>query len=425
MKANAASVLTSTEEHFVLSALTGIDSGNSGVILDGPDDVGNDFGITLGNSGVILDEPDENRPSTAFISNDFKVFSGGKVPTFIDSGASDTMFVSRNDFIEYTPITSHTGDSAKAKGGDFAILGEGKVKQWYLVEGQEKAITYTRALHTPALSVNHISMSAFDKAGLTTTFGGGHGVIRKGDGSIVLTGRGEKSMYIVDTVGNRPSMAMSSLLRPTLLEQWHHRLTHCSPTTIQEMVNYGLVDGLAILGKNLQGKCEDCILGRQTHCPFDERSDPSVAPLDLVSFDLWGPSCTQSAGGKVYFMPIVDAGTSYKHGAYLPDKSNVAMIAAFNNFCIKAESLTGWKIWRLHTDRAYESMAWATYCWEHSILYEFTAPYSSAQNGLAEHAIRTTMDDVRTLLHDSGLGHSYWAEAAAYSIETHNLIPSH
>jgi len=316
------------------------------------------------------------------------------VPTFIDSGASDTMFISRDDFIEYTPITSRTGDSAKAEGGDFAILGEGKVKQRYLVEGQEKAITYTWALHTPALSVNLISVSAFNKAGLTTTFSGGCGVIRKGDGSIVLAGRGEKGMYIVDPVGNHPSMAMSSLSRPTLLEQWHHRLTHCSPTTIQEMANHGLVDGLAILGKDLQGKCEDCILGRQTCRPFDERSDPSVAPLDLVSFDLWGPSHTQSTGGKVYFMPIVDAGTSYKHGAYLPDKSDVATIAAFDNFRIKAESLTGRKIRRLRTDRAYESAAWTTYCREHSILHEFTAPYSSAQNGLAERAIRTTMDDV-------------------------------
>ena len=35
------------------------------------------------------------------------------------------------------------------------------------------------------------------------------------------------------------------------------------------------------------------------------------------------------------------------------------------------------------------------------------------------------MDDVRTLLRDSNLGHSYWAEAAAYSIDTRNLISSH
>jgi len=34
------------------------------------------------------------------------------------------------------------------------------------------------------------------------------------------------------------------------------------------------------------------------------------------------------------------------------------------------------------------------------------------------------MDDICTLLRDSGLGHSYWAEAASYLIDTCNLIPS-
>ncbi len=68
--------------------------------------------------------------------------------------------------------------------------------------------------------------------------------------------------------------------------------------------------------------------------------------------------------------------------------------------------------------------AWREYCQKYGIIHEFTAPYSSAQNGLAERAIRTTMDDVRTLLRDSGLGHSYWVEAAAYSVVTRNLIPS-
>jgi len=102
----------------------------------------------------------------------------------------------------------------------------------------------------------------------------------------------------------------------------------------------------------------------------------------------------------------------------------MSTITAFDTFRAKAESLTGRKIRRLRTDRAYESVAWEEYCKQHSITHEFTAPYSSAQNGLAERAIRTTMDDVRTLLCDSDLGHSYWAEAAAYSIDTRNLIPS-
>jgi hypothetical protein len=93
-------------------------------------------------------------------------------------------------------------------------------------------------------------------------------------------------------------------------------------------------------------------------------------------------------------------------------------------FGAKAESMSGWKIHHLCTDCAFESAAWVEYCLRHGIVHEFTALYSSAQNSLAERVICTTMDGVHTLLCDSGLGHSYWAEAAAFSIDTRNLIPS-
>ena len=328
--ANIAAPNKENTEHFVLSAHI-------------PD--------TPGNSGVILDESINHIPPLSLVSKGFQTFGTDKIPTFMDSGASDTMFVSRDAFIEYKVITPRQGDSAKAVDGDFEIIGEGKVTQRYLVENKEKEITYTHVLHTPTLSANLILISAFDKAGLTTTFGGGRGIICKKDGTVVLTGRGEKGMYIVDTINTLGSTglpgnptAMRSLSQPTSLEQWHRRLTHCSPLTIKEMANGKLVDGLTISEDHIRGKCEDCILGRQTRRPFDGETEKTLDPLELVAFDLWGPSRVQSGGGKLYFMPIVDAGTSYKHGAYLCDKSDASTISAFDLFRVKAESMTGKKI---------------------------------------------------------------------------------
>jgi transposase InsO family protein len=394
----------SQTEHFVLSAK----------ILDTP-----------GRSGVLIDIPTDH-PPVALISKGFQNFQKGKIPSFMDSGASDTMFVSRDVFAEYKSIATRIGDSAKADNGGFEIIGEGSVTQRYQVEGKERDITYTRALHAPTLNANLISIGAFDKAGLTTTFGDGKGIVTKADGTIVLTGQNVNGMYLLETIDNAPDtpLAMTSLSHPTSLEQWHRRLTHCSPLTIQEMANNNLVDGLKLSETAVNGKCEDCILGRQTRRPFDGATKKDLAPLDLVAFDLWGPSRVQSAGGKVYLMIIVDAGTSYKYGAYLSDKSDATTLLTFEVFRAKAETITNKKVRRLRTDRAYESTAWGEYCRRFGITHEFTAPYSSAQNGLAERAIRTTIDDVRTLLCDSGLGHSYWAEAAAYSIDTRNLIPS-
>lgn len=123
-------------------------------------------------------------------------------------------------------------------------------------------------------------------------------------------------------------------------------------------------------------------------------------------------------------MVIVDAGTSYKSGGYLTDKSNESTILTFDAFQNRAETTTGKRLCHLQSNRAFNLAAWDGYCRWHGITPELTAPYSSAQNGLAEQAIRTTMDDVHTLLNDFNLGHSYWAKAAVYSINTQNLILS-
>ena len=121
------------------------------------------------------------------ISKGFQNFQKGAVPTFMDSGVRNTMFVSRDVFTEYKLITPHTGDLAKAENGSFKIIGEGNVIQEYQVNGKEQQITYTHALHTPTLNANLISVSALDKAGLTMIFGNGKGVTKKQDETIILS----------------------------------------------------------------------------------------------------------------------------------------------------------------------------------------------------------------------------------------------
>ena len=66
-------------------------------------------------------------------------------------------------------------------------------------------------------------MSAFNRAGLTTTFGHEQGVIRKADGTIILAGKHINGMYLLDTIDNiqRTLLTMGSLSKPTSLEQWH------------------------------------------------------------------------------------------------------------------------------------------------------------------------------------------------------------
>ena len=110
------------------------------------------------------------------------------------------------------------------------------------------------------------------------------------------------------------------------------------------MATNNSVSSLNISEMTVDGKCKNCILGCQTHCPFNGETEKDLAPLELVAFNLWGPSQVQSAGGKLYMMILVDAGMSCKCGVYLPDKSDATTIQAFDNFCTKAETATGKKI---------------------------------------------------------------------------------
>ncbi len=85
-----------------------------------------------GDSGVLLHEHDPS--PIALVNKGFQGFTKTEIPTFMDSGASDTMFVSKEAFTEYMATAPRTGDTAKAVDGGFEIVGQGKVTQTYLVD---------------------------------------------------------------------------------------------------------------------------------------------------------------------------------------------------------------------------------------------------------------------------------------------------
>ena len=86
------------------------------------------------------------------------------------------------------------------------------------------------------------------------------------------------------------------------------------------------------------------------------------------------------------------------------------------------EKVTGKSVKILRSDYGgeYKSRQFKEFTSECGIRHEFTVPKTPEQNGVAERLNRVLIEKVRTMLEQSRLPHSFWAEA----VHVHNLSPS-
>ena len=62
------------------------------------------------------------------------------------------------------------------------------------------------------------------------------------------------------------------------------------------------------------------------------------------------------------------------------------------------------------------------YCKNEGIVIEYTAAYTSEQDGVAERFNRTIMSMVRSMLFQAGLEKCYWGEALVTAVYTKNRV---
>ncbi|KAJ3496002.1 hypothetical protein NLJ89_g10543 [Agrocybe chaxingu] len=192
------------------------------------------------------------------------------------------------------------------------------------------------------------------------------------------------------------------------------------------MAQKDLVDGLHITdGDGAPWMCEDCIYGKHASRPYDENYTPETELLALVHVDLWGPAQVRSTGGARYLMVFTDDASSFHKAYFLSEKSGDATLQAIKEYQAESECQMDKKLKKLRLDMGKEFLnrACEEYCREAGIILKSTALYAHASNGVPERTNRTIVEGVRCLLCDSGLPPSLWADAAATSVYTRNLIP--
>ena len=169
--------------------------------------------------------------------------------------------------------------------------------------------------------------------------------------------------------------------------------------------------------------CKGCALGKIVRRKFPKKATKrNLIFLEVVSFDIATITKPCSAGGHKYFIIFVDHMCNWKW-VYCLQQRHHAM-DAIKKFEKEAARASGCKIGTLRCDGEFDHKnAYREWCLEEGIRTEYSVPYSSAQNGKAERAIRTVVEAARTaLVHSRMPKNWYWA--VKWLVYTINRLPT-
>ncbi|CAI7923208.1 unnamed protein product [Closterium sp. NIES-54] len=227
------------------------------------------------------------------------------------------------------------------------------------------------------------------------------------------------------------SCSCQVLSHQTLL--WHHRLGHPSLPHLRTMHSRLLVSvlprSLPSLPRSPAQPCLPCIEGRQCAAPHSSEFPPTIAPLQTLHMDVWGPAPISGTDQERYFLLVVDDYVRYTTVFPLRRKADVSgVLIAW----IRAtrHQLREWfrrdlPVLRLHFDRGGEFSfdLLEELCQDEGIRQTFTLPASPQQNGIAERRIGLIMEVARTSMIHAAATHFLWPFAVRYAAHQLNLWP--
>ncbi|KAI3811077.1 hypothetical protein L1987_20793 [Smallanthus sonchifolius] len=205
---------------------------------------------------------------------------------------------------------------------------------------------------------------------------------------ILLTAQRKDNLYVLDMNKVTPYGCVSCFLSKALVDEsapWHRRLSHINVKTINKLVKGNLVRGLPVKEFQLEDHCIACLKGRQhksSHKPKTLNSNDT--PLQLLHMDMFGPTNVMSKGKKSYCLVITEDYTRFSWEYFLRTKDETTEI--LKSFILRDENQKNQKVKTI------------------------SAPRTPQQNGVAERRNITLIESARSMLADSKLPLTFWAE---------------
>ncbi|GJY28906.1 putative ribonuclease H-like domain-containing protein [Tanacetum coccineum] len=236
----------------------------------------------------------------------------------------------------------------------------------------------------------------------------------------------KNNMCSVDMKNIVPKENLTCLVAKVTLDEsvlWHRRLGHINFKTINKLVKDNLVRGLPAKHFENDQTCVACLKGKQHKASCKSKIQNSITqPLFMLHMDLFGPTFVSSLMNKKYCLVVTDDYSRFTWVFFLASKDETSGI--LKNFITEIENLVDKKVKIIRCDNGteFKNRVMNEFCEKKGIKREFSVARTPQQNGVAERRNRTLIEAARTMLADSKLPTTFWAEAVNTACYVQNRV---
>ncbi|GJU37135.1 putative ribonuclease H-like domain-containing protein [Tanacetum coccineum] len=200
----------------------------------------------------------------------------------------------------------------------------------------------------------------------------------------------QNNMYSFNLENIVPSGGLACLIAKATIDEsnkWHRRLGHVNFKNLNKLVKGNLVRGLPSKIFQNDHTCVACQKGKQHKASCKAKSVSSISqPLQLLHMDLFGPTSVRSLNHKTYCLVITDDFSRCDNGT------------------------------------KFKNSDFIEFCGSKGIKREYSNARTPQQNGVAERKNKTLIEAARTMLADSFLPNTFWAEAVSTACYVLNRV---
>ncbi|GJY23101.1 putative ribonuclease H-like domain-containing protein [Tanacetum coccineum] len=234
------------------------------------------------------------------------------------------------------------------------------------------------------------------------------------------------NMCSFDLMNFVPSGGLTCLFAKATIDEsnlWHRRLGHINFKTMNKLVRGNLVRGLPSKLFENDHTCVACHKGKQHKASYKTKLVSSISqPLQMLHMDLFGPTSVRTINHKTHYLVVTDDFSRFSWVLFLATKDETSGI--LKNFITGIENQINHKVKIIRCDNGteFKNNDMNQFCRLKGIKREFSVAKTSQQNRVSKRKNMTLIEAARTMLADSLLLTTFWAETVNTACYVQNRV---